>query len=560
MTGNRNILLLLLMFFLLLSGIRHTGAGERTGSLSLEEKVGQIMMCYFEGPGLSTNLERLIGDLKIGGVILYSSRGNIVSTEQVAGLSRRLQSFASSSGAWPLLIGIDQEGGLIQRITEGVTRFPGNMALGAANDEKLAAEAAGVIARELSALGINMNFAPVADVNNNPFNPVIGVRSFGSSPELVSRLSGAMASAFAKEGVIPSAKHFPGHGNTETDSHSGLPLISSTREELEKTEFPPFRTLVKSGVPVVMTAHVLVPALDPERPATLSPSILGMLRKEMGFSGVIITDSMGMGALKKGRTIAEAAIEAFNSGADILLFGADKGYEEQEHFVIFETILEACRRGTIPAQRLDEAVRRIFELKTEAGLFREVKETRNARVPDPEGELVADRTAAESVTLVRSWKKAAEKIGIRGKIPLVWPEEQKAAAEILVDACPFFSLFTIPMNPETEDIRLLSGKLGGQKVIFAADYDCWKNERWLELLRSLGQDKLFLLSARTPYSLLSLPGVKGFFALYSDIPSTMKALGQILNGNSPPRGKLPVALPGLYPMGWGEEEFQPPAP
>lgn len=553
-------LLFLFLFCFFPAGVLQAGAGNLAGSLSLEEKAGQIMMCYFEGPELSPNLRKMMADMKIGGVILYSSRGNIVSTPQVAALCSDLQSFASSSGSWPLFIGIDQEGGLIQRLTEGVTRFPGNMALGAANDENLAAKTAEVMARELSTLGINMNFAPVADVNNNPFNPVIGVRSFGSSPELVSRLSGAMASAFAREGVIPSAKHFPGHGNTETDSHSGLPLISSARDELEKTEFPPFRTLVASGVPMVMTAHVLVPALDPELPATLSPSILGMLRKEMGFSGVIITDSMGMGALKQGRTIAEAAITAFNAGADILLFGADRGYEEQEHFVIFESILEACRNGTIPAKRLDEAVGRILDLKTEAGLFSEEKGTRIDRMPDPEGEMIAERVAAESVTLVRSWREATEKIKTGGKIPLVWPEEQIAAAEILVQACPFFTLFALPGKPGKEDIRLLSDKIGNQEVIFAADYDCWKNEHWLDLLRTLGQDRLFLLSARTPYSLLALPEAKGFFALYSDIPATMKALGRILNGNASPRGNLPVELPGLYPQGWGEEKFRTPSP
>lgn len=560
MKRTRTVVIFLLSLLFLHPGVSATGAESRIKGLSQEEKVGQIMMCYFEGPALSANLKRMIGDLKIGGVILYSSRGNIVSTGQVSDLCRNLRSFASSSGSWPLFIGIDQEGGLIQRITEGVTRFPGNMALGAANDEKLAAEAAGVMARELSALGINMNFAPVADVNNNPFNPVIGVRAFGSSPELVSRLSGAMASAFASEGVVPSAKHFPGHGNTETDSHSGLPLISSTREELEKTEFPPFRTLVTSGVPMVMTAHVLVLALDPELPATLSPSILGMLRKEMGFSGVIITDSMGMGALKKGRTVAEAAIAAFNAGADILLFGADRGYEEQEHFLIYEALLEACRNGTIPEQRLDEAVGRILDLKEKAVIFREPEEMPGIRVPCPEGELIAGRVAAKSVTLVRGWREASEKIQKGEKIPLVWPEEQRTAAEILVETCPFFDLLALPGKPGKEEVRLLSEKLGDQEVIFAADYDCWKNEPWLDLLRTLGQERVFLLSARTPYSLLALPEAKGFFALYSDVPATMKALGQILNGKASPMGKLPVELPGLYPLGWGEKKFLSPVP
>lgn len=546
---------LFLAFVFLQLGCMGLRAEEAVKTLSLEEKAGQIMMCFFEGPEISPQLRKLISELKIGGVILYSSRGNIVSTEQVSELCESMQSLASASKTWPLFIGIDQEGGLIMRITEGVTLFPGNMALGAANDENLAAEAAGVIARELASLGINMNFAPVADVNNNPLNPVIGVRSFGSSPDLVSRLASAMAASFSREGIIPSAKHFPGHGNTGTDSHTGLPLISSTREELEKNEIPPFRALIMAGVETVMTAHVLVPALDGTLPATLSPTILGMLRKEMGFPGVIITDSLGMGALKKNRTIAESAVEAFNAGADILLFGADKGYEEKEHFAVYETLLEACRSGRISQQRLDEAVGRILELKKGFSLFGRQDGASNEKTSDTEGEMISAKVAENSITLVRSWDKASERIRKNEEIPLIWPENHIASGRKLAEDCPFFTLCIVPEKPEKNDICLIKEKMRGKDIVFAAEYDSWKNNCWLDMLENIGQEKLFILSARTPYSLLSLPDVRGFFALYSDVPSTMTALGKILNGKSQPKGKLPVELPGFYPYGWGEETF-----
>lgn len=519
--------------------------------LSLEEKIGQVMVVYFEGPELSPNLEKLVGDLKVGGVILYSSRGNIQSPSQVARLCDSLQSFAAKSESLPLLIAIDQEGGEVQRITKGVPRYPGNMALGAAGDEELTEQVASAMARDLHSMGINMNFAPVADVNNNPRNPVIGARSFGASPALVARLAAIMASGFSREGVIPVAKHFPGHGNTDGDSHSGLPMVPSTREDLEKTEFLPFRELIAAGVPAVMTAHVLLPVLDEGRPATLSPVILRLLREEMGFTGVIITDSLAMGALKRDRTTAEAAEEALMAGADMLLFGADKGYEEEEHFQIYSHLLQAAREGRISMERLDDAVGRVLELKEKnlpSGDFNIGREVTG-------GGFLAEETARKSVTLIRPWKEGADKISRGESIPLLWPRERSEGAWRILERCPFFTLYALPERPSEVEVLELEEKLKGEKVIFAGEYDCWKNELWLGALKALGQERLFIISAGTPYSLLSLPLAAGSMALYSHVPASIDALCAILLGEALPQGALPVELPGLYPLGWGVKEF-----
>lgn len=248
--------------------------------------------------------------MHMGGIILYSITGNIEDVEQVVSLTKEIQQTALDAGGLPLFIAIDQEGGRVLRITEGVTVFPGNMALGATGSAELAGAVAGITARELRALGINMNFAPVVDVNNNPANPVISVRSFGSSPELVSRLGRAMTVPYAAAGVLATAKHFPGHGDTDTDSHYDLPLIPHAMARLKTVELPPFQAMVDAGVPAVMTAHVLVPALakSDELPATMSPEVLGYLRREMGFDGLIFNDSLGMGAITKYWGLEEATI------------------------------------------------------------------------------------------------------------------------------------------------------------------------------------------------------------------------------------------------------------
>ncbi len=455
-----------------------------------------------------------------------------------------MQKAAVRSNSWPLFVAVDQEGGLVNRINEGTTLFPGNMALGASGDERLAARVAGIMAEELAGMGINVNFAPVVDVNNDPHNPIIGVRSFGSSPELVSRLGRAMISGFLEKGVLPCAKHFPGHGNTGIDSHTGLPVISSSMQDLNATELPPFRAAIEAGVPMIMTAHVLVPALDRERPGTLSPEILGMLRKEMGFSGIIVTDSMGMGALEKGWGMIRAAIEAFNAGADILLFGADRGHLEDEHPMVFKAILEACRSGVISETRLDESVERILKAKARLGLSLHKRPSgTTAPRKSARKELTAAEAASKSITLVRNWSKATAQLRSGKKTLLIWPGEKIAAGKQLASLCSNFSVVSVPEKPRKEDIQAVLEKAGSASVIFAGEYDSWKNPDWMELLKTLGESRLFLLSARSPYALSSLPSTGGSLVLYSDIPSVITSAAAILNGTTLPLGKSPSTCP-----------------
>jgi beta-N-acetylhexosaminidase len=291
-------------------------------TMSLEEKVGQLLMVHFHGEFANEDARSLIQDAKVGGIIYYNWSNGLSSPEQVQALSAGLQKLARESRASiPLFIAVDQEGGVVARLNNGFTVFPGNKALGMTGDPNLAEASALAMGQELQAVGVNMNFAPVVDVNINPRNPVIGIRSFSDNPETVVAFGKRALQGYNRAQIIATLKYFPGHGDVEVDSHEDLPIVNKPIEELEQVELLPFARLASSA-DTIMTAHILVPALDAENCSTLSEKTLSYLKTTLGFQGVIITDSLVMeGVLKKCRTVDEAAIQALNAGCDILLLG-----------------------------------------------------------------------------------------------------------------------------------------------------------------------------------------------------------------------------------------------
>ncbi|MFW6229939.1 MAG: glycoside hydrolase family 3 protein, partial [Halanaerobium sp.] len=282
---------------------------RRIAAMSLEEKVGQLFQVGFSGSTVNDEIKDLIENYHIGGVIYFSR--NIKNPAQTAELSNNLQQLALDSGSgFPLFISADQEGGTVTRL-KGATHFPGNMALGAAQSKNLTEKVAQATASELKNLGINVNLAPVLDVNNNPANPVIGVRSFGEDPELVAELGMSYIKGLQSEGITATAKHFPGHGDTDTDSHLDLPIIKHQRSRLDEVELYPFKKAIEAGVDSIMTAHVYFPAIEKEEgiPATLSKSVLtDLLRDELKFEGLIITDCMEMNAIVNTFGTVEGAV------------------------------------------------------------------------------------------------------------------------------------------------------------------------------------------------------------------------------------------------------------
>lgn len=343
--------------------------------MTVSEQVGQMLMPdirQWNGQATTTvneGLKRSIHDLDLGGLILFDK--NIINARQVTTLTHDIQ---LEAGDIPLFLGIDQEGGVIKRIPGG-TNLPGQMALGATGDSSLAEAAGRLTGEELKALGVQVNFAPVLDINSNPDNPIIGMRSFGSNADLVSRLGIATINGLRQSGVIAAVKHFPGHGDTAVDSHLGMPVLTHNRERLDAVELKPFRAAIDGGVDMMMTAHIAFPAVDNEHvislkdgssvplPATLSKKVLtGLLRGELGYKGVIVSDAFTMNALSENFGENKAVERAVSAGVDIILMPQDSAAAHQ-------TLVNAVKSGTIPIDTIHTSVKRILELKAKYGLF-----------------------------------------------------------------------------------------------------------------------------------------------------------------------------------------------
>ncbi len=352
--------------------------------LSTEEKVGQLFMPVLYGTTADTvsgenqarysarTPAKVIAKYHLGGVILFPQ--NVKSVSQVVGLTNGLQ---RASGKVPLLISTDQENGLVSRMSALMTDFPGAGEIGATGDTGLSREVARATGEELRALGVNLDFAPVADVNVNPRNPVIGRRAFGDDPKRVAKMVAAAVKGFGDAKIAATAKHFPGHGDTNVDSHTGLPVIKHTKAEWERIDAPPFRAAIDAGVDAVMSAHIVFPKLDPSGdPATLSKPILtGLLRDKLGFKGVISTDALNMGGVRKKYDDGEIAVRAVLAGADILLMPNNLPRA-------YRAVLAAVKSGRISAERLDQSVTRLLTLKHNRGLLTEAPVASARRAAD----------------------------------------------------------------------------------------------------------------------------------------------------------------------------------
>jgi beta-N-acetylhexosaminidase len=344
--------------------------------LSVEQKVGQLLVVHFHGEEVNPAAQTLIQQLGVGGFIYYNWANGLVSSEQVQKLSSGLQNYAKDQTMpIPLLIMVDQEGGRVVRLTEGFSTFPGNQEVGQSNDLKHAENIAYTIGSELKSVGINMNLAPVIDIAKRGKPTYMSARSFGDSPELVSAFARHSLRGYKRAGIIGTLKHFPGHGAVEIDSHCDMPILLKSKSELENWEFLPYIALADKA-DAIMTAHILVPKIDAVNCATLSKNVLDILRDEIGFTGLIVTDSLVMeGLLKNCASIDEAAIRAFNAGCDLLLLGGKQlvgnsnlELSESDIIRIHKSIVSAVSNGVISHQRLDESVTRILNLKTKYAL------------------------------------------------------------------------------------------------------------------------------------------------------------------------------------------------
>jgi beta-N-acetylhexosaminidase len=382
-------------------------AVQALAGMSLEEKVGQL---FIVGPygaeantadprntrhyGVPTPAE-VVSRYHLGGVIYFSKPNGLDSPDQIARLSNGLQAAALSTGAGlPLIVCTDQENGTVNRIGGPFTRVPGASQLGASGSADAAREAARIAGVELRAMGINTDLAPVADVNVNPANPVIGPRSFSADPALAATLTGAQVAGY-QESVAAAAKHFPGHGDTTVDSHTGLPVINHDPQQWERLDAPPFRAAIANNVEVIMTGHLLMPGLDASgEPATLSPAIItGLLREDLGFDGVVMTDSLRMAGVRTRHPDDRVPVLALKAGVDVLLMPPNLD-------LAYGSVLAAVRSGELTEQRIDQSVTRILELKFRRGI-----------VANP----MTDEAAATEVVGSQAHQQAAERLRRAGR-------------------------------------------------------------------------------------------------------------------------------------------------
>lgn len=519
-------------------------------NMSLEEKVGQLFIVHvygeeaedpdYEDVNLDNdrggkNFKEVIENYNVGGVIYFNWTDNItepVDISKTNQLSNDIQEIALEHKDIPLFVSTDQEGGIVQRVREPGTTFPGNMALGATRSEKLAFESAAVIGKESKALGINMNFAPTVDVNSNYKNPVIGVRSFSEDPDLVTSLGVAQVQGYQSIDVMGSVKHFPGHGDTDVDSHHGLPVIDRSEEELFEVDLRPFKQAMDEGIEAVMTGHIVVPALDDtEMPATLSKAILtNLLREEFDYDGLIITDSLGM----SGANILEpeeVPVQAILAGNDILLNPPNVD-------LAYNAVLEAVKDGTISEDRLDESVYRILKAKKDKDLFNNPFTPVEAveDIGKDEHKAKAKEIAEKSITLVEN-KDRILPLDVEQNI-YVMGLDSSAKGDILKRYLEDNGHQIVDEDSEAD-------------VIVIATFNVTESELQVEEVESYvkSDTPVIVIAMQNPYDLIEFPEVDGYLTTYSNFDVSVEAAANVISGNINPTGKLPVSIPGLYEMG-----------
>ncbi len=522
-------------------------AEELLASMTTDEKVGQLFVVYFTDPHFSPALEEMITQYHIGGIIIFGR--NVTTLSNLAELINEAQSAAvTTEPEIPLFVATDQEGWPILRLWQGATVFPSSMAIGATGSVTDAQLVATVMAAELRAVGINMNLAPVLDVNTNPANPIIGIRSFGSSPELVSRLGTAMIEAYQAQGSIATAKHFPGHGDTSLDSHQSLPTILHDLARLEAVELVPFRAAISAGVDCIMTAHISVPALDPtpHRPASLSPPILqGLLREKMGFEGLIATDSVGMRAITDQYDVATAAVLAFQAGADLLMFGDDPGHDPSEQRVAYQRVLELVEQGAVPMSRLDDSVRRILLLKARRGTLDwqpVVVDRIVEQVGTAQHLAAAQQVALDSITLVKD-EDGLLPLDPQSSILVVCPPGGRELREAIQRHGSDIAVLEVSSRPSAAEVEQVVARAQGADVVVLGTSNVQRYPEQAPLVEALRDYPLITVALDSPYDLLSYPQVSTYLVTYGRAPVSLEALAEVLFGLQAPRGRLPVELP-----------------
>ncbi len=550
--------------------------------MSLEEKVGQLFIQQVYGKdattpdarnvplyGVSTPAE-VVQKYHLGGVIYFAWTDSVQNPGQIVGLSNGLQRAAMTQHSKvrvPLQVATDQEQGVVTRIGPPATQFPGSMALGAGRSTQDARTAARITGQELKAMGINTNFAPDSDVNVNPLNPVIGTRSFSSHADLAADMVGAQVDGYQRDaGISSAAKHFPGHGDTATDSHVAFPVITHTRQQWEQIDAPPFKEAIARGIDMIMTAHLSFPALDDSGdPATLSrPILTGLLRNELGYKGVIVTDSLEMQGVRDRYGDAEVAVRALSAGADQLLMSPamDQAYG---------AVLDAVKSRRISRADLDAKVRRVLELKARRGLVEHPYANPDAltRVVGTADHLAtADAVTDRTTTLVKN-DGGTLPLAAQGAKLLVTGygvTTTRTLADGLVAQGASATVKQTGSSPTDAQIADAVAAAAGQDAVVVTTMKAWDTtttdprggqQKLVEQLLATGTP-VIVVGTRDPYDIAYFTDAPTFLATYSYSPVAIESAARVIAGAVAPTGKLPVDIPVagdastvLYPFGHG---------
>ena len=516
-------------------------------NMSVRDKIGQMMMCDIIGKRMHPKLKTFLDDVRPGGITLFNY--NIGSPNQLRELNREL--FVAVQTAPPFLT-IDQEGGDVSRLREDIADVPGNMALGATRSEKLAESVGNTLGEGLAGYGFNMNLAPVLDVNTNPKNPIIGTRSFSSDPKLVGRLGAAYIRGLQSRGVIAAGKHFPGHGDVAGDSHMSLPVLHQNSTELHERELVPFREAIqRGGLSVIMTAHIALPGLHNGKPvpATLSKlALTDILRKEMKFDGIIMTDGLEMqGLLDSTGSIAKSSVLAVLAGADMISVNA----APEDVLEARDALLEAVAEGVLRPERVDASVRRILSLKARYGILQG-----QARIAAPDRAkrnqyaTMANEVSSRSATLVKNDGAVLplnadkyERVLVIGSNEFV-QAIRRSSKGMHIDAVAYSER---PASRRQAARRLGKIKQRPDVIVIAV-----AQEQDMALVKQAAKRfaaPVALVSMGSPYILMQYEQVSAYLCLFSKRSPVVDTAVDIVLGRKLPQGRLPVAIPGLYPYG-----------
>ena len=528
---------------------------EQLQGMSLPEKVGQMLIAQIEPHTISPQhkeyhlLSRLVQEGKVGGIMLLKGDALTAAT-----YINHFQSIAPH----PLLISSDMERGVAMRLS-GATEFPPNMAVAATQDPELAEEMAEAIAEEATMIGMQQNYAPTVDLNINPLNPVINTRSFGDSVPQTIAMSNAIIKGLQSNGIMATAKHFPGHGDVSVDSHFLLPVLKADRKQLDEYELLPFRAAIERGVISVMVGHLAVPKLTGSmEPASLSKLIVtDLLRKELGFQGLIITDALNMKALYNGQNVAEISVKAVQAGNDLLLFSPDA---ELTH----SAVVKAVEEGKIPMEQIDNSVRRILQAK--AWLEIERRKTADLKqvkreVSPPTHQHLSRRIASRAITLVSDANHLLPLKPTEGIVNIIVQDRinNETARRYIKQLDKFYTVNHIRINPGTDSLTYANATELSKmaKAVIVTSYSqslsssgalklSAQQQQFIHSLVGIvpKESSLILLSLGTPYIINYFPEISSYLCTYSPTEDCEELAVEVLRGALKPRGVLPVSLQG----------------